>query len=158
VATSVVRPIGRAVAGAVIVAALSVGCSGGPNLVTVEGTVYVDGTPVQTGETVTGYVILHADPARGNMNGEDVKATIGPDGRYTIYTRDKQGASPGWYFVTVDLARTNPNDPYDYKAMVSEKYLHKTKSGLAFEVVSNPEKDRYDIRLESIGSKEKKGK
>jgi hypothetical protein len=138
--------------------ALTTGCSGGPQLVTVEGTVYLDGVPVQTGETVTGYVVFHADPARGNSNMEDVKGDIRPDGRYTIYTRDKKGASPGWYFVTVDLARTNPKDPYDYKAMVSETYLDKRKSGLEFEVVNNPEPGRYDIRLESIGSKEKKGK
>jgi len=86
---------------------------------------------------------------------EDVKGDIGPDGRYTVYTRDKKGAAPGWYFVTVDLARTNPKDPYDYKAMVSEKYLDKAKSGLAFEVIKNPEPGRYDIRLESAGQTKK---
>lgn len=130
--------------------ALVAGCSGGPNLAPVEGTVYLDDAPVQTGETVTGYVVFHADPARGNNNMEDVKGDIGPDGRYMIYTRDKKGALAGWYFVTVDLARTNPKDPYDYKAMASEKYLDKTKSGLAFEVVKNPEPGRYDIRLPSL--------
>jgi hypothetical protein len=95
--------------------------------------------------------VFHADPGRGNANMEDVKGDIGPDGRYVIYTRDKKGAAPGWYFVTVELARTNPKDPYDYKAMVPEKYLDKAKSGLAFEVVKSPEPGRYDIRLPSIG-------
>ena len=144
----------RAVIGAAAVVALAAGCGGGgPNLVGVEGTVYLDGAPVQTGETVTGYVVFHADPARGNTNMEDVKGDIGPDGKYVIYTRDQKGTTPGWYFVTVDLARTNPKDPYDYKPMVSEKYLDKAKSGLAFEVVKSPEPGRYDIRLESIGKK-----
>ena len=133
--------------------ALVAGCSSGLNLAPVEGTVYLDGEPVKAGENVTGYVVFHADPARGNKNMEDVKGDIGPDGRYTIYTRDKEGALAGWYFVTVDLARTNPKDPYDYKAMVSEKYLDKTKSGLAFEVIPNPEPGRYDIKLESVGKK-----
>jgi hypothetical protein len=143
------RPVRRALAGIVAAATLAAGCGGGPTLHPVEGTVYLDGNPVQTGETVTGYVVFHADPARGNTNMEDTKAEIGPDGRYTIYTRDKKGAPPGWYFVTVDLARTNPKDPYDYKPMVSARYLDKAKSGLAFEVVSGPEAGRYDIRLEA---------
>jgi hypothetical protein len=137
-------------AAAVLVVA---GCSSGPTLHPVEGTVFLDGEPVKAGENVTGYVVLHADPARGNTNMEDVKADIRPDGRFTIYTRDKQGALAGWYFVTVDLARTNPKDPYDYKPMVSEKYLDKKKSGLEFEVVPSPEAGRYDIKLESVGKK-----
>jgi len=142
--------------GAVVLAtavALVAGCNGGPNLSPVEGTVFLDGEPVKAGENVTGYVVFKADPARGNTNMEDVKGDIGPDGRYTIYTRDKKGASAGWYFVTVDLARTNPKDPYDFKAMVPEKYVDPTKSGLAFEVVTRPELGRYDIKLESVGKK-----
>jgi len=152
---SVARPVRRALAGVAAAAALIAGCGGGSTLHPVEGTVYLDGNPVQAGETVTGYVVFHADTARGNNNMEDTKGDIGPDGRYVVYTRDKKGAPTGWYFVTVDLARTNPKDPYDYKAMVSEKYLDKKKSGLEFEVVPNPTKDRYDIRLETIGAKGK---
>lgn len=143
-------PTSRALTVAVAVIALAGGCSSGPTLHTVEGTVYLDDAPVQTGETVTGYVVFKADPARGNNNMEELKGDIGPDGKYVVYTRDKKGAAPGWYFVTVDLARTNPKDPYDYKAMVSEKYLDKKTSGLEFEVVKNPQPGRYDIRLPSL--------
>ena len=114
---------------------------------------FLDGNPVQTSETLTGYVVLHADAARGNTIGEDVKGDIGPDGKFTVYTRDKKGAAPGWYFVTVELARTNPKDPYDYKAVIDEKYLDRKKSGLAFEVVPSPEAGRYDIKVESIKKK-----
>src|SRR5262249_56616160 len=118
----------------VFVAAVALtGCSSGPKLVKVEGKVYVDDALVQTGPTVTGYVVFHADAARGNTNLEDTKAEIGPDGTYTVYTQDKDGAPVGWYFVTVDLARTNPNDPYEYKPIVSERYLDKPKSRLAFD-------------------------
>lgn len=143
----------RGLAGALAAAALAAGCSGGPVLHPVEGTVYVDGNPVQAGERLTGYVVLHADPARGNTNMEETKADIGPDGRYTVYTRDKQGAPPGWYFVTVELARTNPKDPYDFEPLVDAKYMDKKKSGLEFEVVAKPAKDRYDIRLEGLPAK-----
>lgn len=149
------RPVRRALTGVAAACALVAGCGGGPTLQTVEGTVYVDGAPVQTGETVTGYVVFRADPARGNTNMEDTKGDIGPDGKYTIYTRDKKGAPTGWYFVTVDLARTNPKDPYDYKPMIPESFLDPSKSGLAFEVVKDPKPGRYDIQLPGIGPKGK---
>jgi hypothetical protein len=146
------RAVRRALAGVFAAAALA-GCSGGTVLHPVEGTVYLDGNPVQAGERLTGYVVLHADPARGNTNLEDTKGDIGPDGRYTIYTRDQKGAPPGWYLVSVDLARTNPNDPYDYKPLVAAKYLDQRKSGLEFEVVAKPEPGRYDIRLDGLPPK-----
>ena len=146
---SAIRSRGRAslllvLAGAIVAA----GCSQGPKLVMVRGTVYLNGKPVQAGETVTGYVVFHADPAKGNTTMEDVKANIEADGSYRLYTRDKEGAPLGWYFVTVELARTSPQDPYDYKAIISERYLDKTKSNLAFEVVAKPEPGRYDVKLE----------
>src|SRR5262249_756139 len=129
---------------------LSAGCADkGPKLVPVEGKVYVDDQPVQTGERVTGYVVFHADQSKGNTNMEDIKATIGPDGSYKIYTRDKEGAPLGWYKVTVDLAQTNPKDPYDYKPIVPARFLEKDKSGLAFEVIEKPEPGRYDIKVPS---------
>jgi hypothetical protein len=128
-------------------AVLAAGCRKGPKLVPVVGKVYLKGAPVQTGETVTGFVVFHADPARGNKNLEDVKATIEADGTYRVHTRDKEGALPGWYFVTVELARTNPKDPYDHKPMIPERYVDKTKSKLEFEVVDSPEPGRYDIKL-----------
>jgi hypothetical protein len=133
---------------ALSLAVFAAGCASGPKLVRVEGKVYLNDAPVQTGDTVTGYVVFHADPARGNKNLEDVKGTIEADGSYRISTRNKEGTLPGWYFVTVELARTNPKDPYDYKAMIPDRYLDKTKSKLAFEVVENPEAHRYDIKLE----------
>jgi hypothetical protein len=148
----------RAAIALAVAAVLAAGCEGGPNLAPVEGTVFLDGSPVQAGETVTGYVVLHADPARGNTSMEDAKATIGPDGKFAIYTRDKPGAGPGWYFVTVELARTNPNNPYDFKTLIDEKYLDKAKSGLAFEVVPKPEPGRYDIRLDGLSAAKRKGK
>lgn len=148
--TNPLRPAAVALAAA---AALVAGCGGGPTLHPVEGTVYLDGNPVPASETLTGYVVLHADPARGNTNGEDVKGDIGPDGRFTVHTRDKKGVAPGWYFVTVELARTNPKDPYDYKGLIDDKYLDKKKSGLAFEVIPSPEPGRYDIKVESVKKK-----
>jgi hypothetical protein len=148
------RSIGRFALRLVPAAALAVavglaaGCGrGGPRLVPVEGKVFVNDQPVQAGETVKGYVVLHPDQSKGNMTQEHVSATINPDGSFKVVTRDREGAPTGSYKVTVDLAKTNPKDPYDYKALIEGKYLEKDKSGLVFEVVENPEPGRYDIKI-----------
>ena len=130
---------------------LAAGCGGGPKLVPVEGKVFVNDQPVQAGETVKGYVVLHPDQTKGNTTQEQVSAEIGPDGSFKVLTRDKEGAPPGWYKVTVDLAKTNPKDPYDYKALIDGKYLEKEKSGIVFDVIENPEPGRYDIKLPGKG-------
>jgi hypothetical protein len=126
---------------------LVVGCGGGPKLVKVQGKVYVDGHLVEGSETVKGYVVFHPDQSKGNKTQEVVQGTIGADGTYNVFTRDKEGAPLGWYKVTVDLADTKADDPYFYKARIDQKYLEKDKSELVFEVVENPEPGRYDLKL-----------
>jgi hypothetical protein len=131
---------------------LSGGCgAGGPRFVPVKGKVtYSNGEPVEAGERLTGFVVFHADPGKGNTSGELAQGSIQPDGSFTLMTRDKEGAVLGWYKVTVDIARTNPKDPYDYKPLVPPRYLEKDKSGITFEVVENPEPGRYDIKVEKL--------
>ena len=131
--------------------ALAGGCgAGGPKFAPVKGKVtYADGTPIEAGERLTGYVVFHADAAKGNKTGEVAQGQIQPDGSFSLLTRDKEGAFVGWYKVTVDVARTNPKDPYDYKRKVADRYVEKDQSGLAVEVVDSPEPGRYDLRVKS---------
>jgi hypothetical protein len=150
------RPVGgaapRLIAAGLLVGSLlaAAGCGGkGVKLVPVDGRVYLDDQPIQAGETLTGYVVFHADPAKGNASQEHVQGEIGPDGTYRLMVRDRDGAPPGWYKVTVDVARTNPKDPYDYKRQVADRFLEKDRSGLAVEVVEDPEPGRYDLRVKS---------
>lgn len=146
------RSIGRLSAAALAVAlGLAAGCGGGPKIVPVEGKVYLNDQLVQTGETVTGYVILHPDQSKGNLTQDYVKADIASDGSFKVYAGPKEGAPPGWYKVTVDLAKTNPKDPYDYKPLTDDKYKEKDRSGIVFEVIENPEPGRYDIKLPGKG-------
>ena len=112
---------------------------------------FVNDQPVQAGETVKGYVVLHPDQTKGNTTQEQVSAEIGPDGSFKVLTRDKEGAPPGWYKVTVDLAETKASDPYYFRKKILDKYYEKDKSGIAFEVVENPEPGRYDLKLKGIG-------
>jgi len=130
---------------------LAAGCGGGAKLVPVEGKVFVNDQPVQAGETVKGYVVLHPDQSKGNLTQEHVSAEIGPDGSFKVVTRDKEGAPPGWYRVTVDLAETKASDPYYFKKKIPDKYYEKDKSGLVFEVVEKPEPGRYDLKLSGLG-------
>jgi hypothetical protein len=131
--------------------ALTAGCGGGPKLLPVEGKVLVNDQPVPAGDTVKGYVVLHPDQSKGNMTQDHVKADIGPDGSFKAFAGPKEGVPPGWYKVTVELARTNPNNPYDFKTLIDTKYMEKDKSGLVFEVVENPEPGRYDLKLKGTG-------
>jgi hypothetical protein len=130
---------------------LAAGCGGGPKFVPVEGKVFIDNQTVQAGETLKGYVVLYPDQSKGNLTQEYVKGDVGPDGSFKVFTGAREGAPPGSYKVTVDLARTNPNNPYDYKALIDGKYLEKEKSGIVFDVIENPEPGRYDIKLPGKG-------
>lgn len=144
------RAAARLVPGAVFgwLLVLAAGCgSGGQKLVKVKGKVYVGDKLAKTGEYATGNVVFHPDTSKGNTTQELVKASIEPDGSYKLFTRDKEGAPPGWYTVTVDLADTDPKDPYKFKMQVAEKYMYHDKSGLSIEVVENPEPGRYDLKL-----------
>lgn len=130
---------------------VAVGCSGGPKLYPVQGKVYIDDQLVETGETVTGYVVLYPDQAKGNLTQEHVQGNIGPDGSFKVFAGPKEGAPPGWYKVRVDVADTKPSDPYYFKRRTPEKYNEKDKSGIVFEVVENPEPGRYDLKLPGRG-------
>lgn len=125
------------------------GCGGGPKLVKVQGKVYLDDQPVAGSDALKGYVVFHADKEKGNTSQEVVQGAIGEDGTYVLFTREKEGATPGWYKVTVDLAETKANDPYYYKPKVDDKYLDLNKSGLVMEVIESPEAGRYDLKLPS---------
>jgi hypothetical protein len=135
--------------------ALAGGCgAGGPKFAPVKGKVaYADGSPVEAGERLTGYVVFHADSSKGNATGEVAQGQIQPDGSFSLLTRDKEGAFVGWYKVTVDIARTNPKDPYDYKPLIPERYKAPDKSGLTAEVVETAEPGRYDLKVEKLPGK-----
>lgn len=130
---------------------LAVGCSSGPKLYPVEGKVYIDDKLVQTGETVAGYVVLYPDQSKGNLTQEQVQAYIGADGSFKVFAGPKEGAPPGVYKVTVDIADTKASDPYYFKKKIPDRYYEKDKSGIVWEVVENPEPGRYDLKLPGRG-------
>src|SRR5262245_41755690 len=120
------------------------GCGrSGPKLVPVEGKVTLaDGTPV-----AYGHVVLHPDAGRGNSSKELPQGTI-RNGSYAIMTGALKGAPVGAYKVSVEAAKeVDPNNPYFTEWLADEKYVDPNRSGLAVEVVANPEPGRYDFKL-----------
>ena len=123
--------------------ALAGGCGAG-SLVPVKGKVTVDGTPLTTGS-----LVFKPDAAKGNASQVDSSAEISADGSYSLFTRQKEGAPPGWYKVgVVAQGPANPADPYSpQKSLIAERYNNAESSGVAVEVVASPAAEAYDLRL-----------
>ena len=106
---------------------------------------FKDGTPLPRGT-----VIFAPDGAKGNNSLHEPRGTIGPDGTYQVRsTPTLEGASPGWYVVTVisqqpyDESKSSWDPPW----LINRKYGNRQTSGLATEVVAKPESGRYDFQL-----------
>lgn len=130
---------------AAVTAVVVAGCSRGPTLVPVQGVVLLDGAPLKGGPRC--YVVYVPDPKKGNESPHEPKATIGEDGKYSITTVDKIGATPGWYKVRVEAADVvDPKNPYFTNWLAPARYADPKTSGLEVEV---KEGAAYDLKLKS---------
>jgi len=127
-----------------IVAAVICGCgsSGAGRLVPVAGKVTVDGKPLSTGS-----LVFKPDAAKGNASKFEPSGTIGSDGTYSLFTKEKPGAPIGWYKVGIVAQQASANDPYVMKSLVPERYNDADSSGLEIEVVASPVSGAYDLKL-----------
>jgi hypothetical protein len=106
--------------------------------------VTLDGAPLATGS-----LTYKPDAAKGNTSSLEPAATIGSDGSYTLYTKEKPGAPPGWYKVRVVAeGPANPADPYaPVKSLIPARWNDAETSGLTVEVVASPPAGAYDLKL-----------
>jgi hypothetical protein len=126
-----------------IVLAGLVGCGrSGPTLVPVEGQVTFQGQPLKTGS-----LLFQPDAAKGNSSTLTPSGTIGPDGRYKLYTQERPGAPPGWYKVGIVAQEAPPNDPYAMRSLIPQRYGDPQTSGISIEVSANAAAGAYDIKL-----------
>jgi hypothetical protein len=117
----------------------------GVKLVAVQGKVTVGGKLLHKG-----HVMLYPDASRGNASMDLPRAMIDAEGNYSIKTNLKDGVAPGWYLVAVTAAdQPDPKNAYKFKHLLPERYLEKSTSKLAYEVVENPEAGRYDLNLDA---------
>jgi hypothetical protein len=133
---------------------LAMGCgdeSGVGKTFPVTGTITLDGQPLVAKTTV---VLFKPDGARGNASAFEPTGTVDGQGRYTLFTKGKKGAPPGWYKVAVTAHEGRSEHPKGTlrhrpvaHAVIPGKYGQPEISDLSIEVVENPPPGAYDLRL-----------
>src|SRR4051812_344013 len=73
----------------------------------VSGKVTVNGQPLVVKSAV---VLFKPNAAKGNTSSFEPTGTVDSSGNYTLYTKTKRGAPPGWYKVLV-TAVADPTPP-----------------------------------------------
>ena len=116
------------------------------NRVPVEGRVmFADGKALHRGT-----VIYTPDGAKGNVSQHEPRGAIQEDGTYKLSTTERlNGVAPGWYVVTIiaqepyDESKSSWDPPW----IIHKRYGNRQTSGLAVEVVEQPEAGRYDFKV-----------
>jgi hypothetical protein len=136
------------------VVVLALGCGEGSGVgptFSVSGAITLDGRPLVARTTV---VLFKPDRTKGNASAFEPTATVDGQGRYTLFTKGKRGAPPGWYQVVVTAHEGRSEHPKASglhrqvaHALVPGKYGQPELSNLAIEVVENPDPGTYDLRL-----------
>lgn len=122
------------------------------------GTIYpVEGRVLQNAEPIkvrSGFVVLKPDTARGNTTSFEPAGTIDADGRYTIYTKQRSGAPPGWYKVVLTASGESVNPPPGQsstrpvpKSLLPASYGKEESTPLSIEVVASPSEGAYDLEI-----------
>jgi predicted small secreted protein len=140
-------------AAVLLLAGLAAGCgddSGVGKTYPVEGKVTIESTPL-TAESTT--ILFKPDAARGNSSSFEPVGTVDEAGNYTVETRGKRGAPPGWYKVIVTALAEDPVHPKTAKrrpvaqSLVPARYGQAQTTDLAVEVVEKPAAGAYDLKL-----------
>lgn len=128
---------------ALLLGLLAYGCGGVGTCYPVSRKVRIDDKPIRG---KAGAVLLKPDASKGNKSLFDAMGTIDGEGNYTVATRGKHGAPPGWYKVVVTVVQPNPGEAFD-TPLVKPDYRSEQKTPLAFEVVASPAAGAYDLNL-----------
>lgn len=135
------------------IAALGCGDSSGVGrTLPVSGKVIFNDAPLTAKTTI---VVFKPDASRGNSSPYEPTGTVDSDGNYTLTTKGKSGAPPGWYKVVVtareETEPVHPKAPKQHrpvaKSLLPAKYGQAETSGLSIEVVEKPSIGAYDLKL-----------
>ena len=111
-------------------------------VVPVKGKVAVNGKALKTGS-----ITFWPDESKGNKSQFEAGGTIGEDGSYELFTKERKGAPPGAYKVTI-VAQEIPDATKPEKAppsLVPAVYNDKKTTTLTKEVVESPAAGAYDF-------------
>ena len=139
---------------ALLGALLAAGCGDAPGvgkLFPVAGRITVNGEPLVA---PTAMILFKPDAGRGNQSPFEPAGTPDAEGRYTLSTRGKPGAPPGWYKVIVTATTLEADAPQGKRAgrphpksLAPAKYGQAHTTDLAVEVVESPAPGAYDLKL-----------
>jgi hypothetical protein len=119
----------------------------------VSGKVLLNGEPL-VAKTTT--ILLKPDTAKGNTTSFEPAASVDSSGNYTVFTKKKRGAPPGWYKVIVTATATESPAPASKRplkqrplpeSLVPGKYAQAATTPLQIEVVESPAAGAYDLVL-----------
>jgi hypothetical protein len=110
----------------------------------VTGKISYHGQPLQTG-----LIVFTPDTSRGASGGMAV-GQIRADGTYTLQTGEAQGASPGWYRITVAAVSPTATPAYGQAfpipySLIPEKYRDPDLSSLASEIKPKANTNDFDL-------------
>ena len=136
-------------------AAFASGCgdaSGVGRTFPVAGKVTFNNTPWTAKNTV---ILCTPDAARGNTGRFEPTGSVDADGNFTLTTKGKRGAPPGWYKVVVsareEAAAVHPKGPQRHRpvsgSLLPAKYGQAQTTDLSIEVVERPAPGAYDLKL-----------
>jgi hypothetical protein len=142
---------------ALVLTLLAPGCgdsSGVGKTLPVRGKITLNNEPLVAESTV---VLFKPDAARGNSSPFEPAGSVDAEGNYTLVTKGRSGAPPGWYKVIVTAAEAPKGDPKGPRrqrplprSLVPARYGQAKTTDLAIEVVENPADGAYDLKLTSV--------
>jgi hypothetical protein len=131
---------------AALLAIALVGCddSGGSSkLVPVKGKVTLGDQPLTRGS-----VSFRLQDAPEGGTSPEPYGSIGSDGTYTLFTKQKEGAPIGKYWVIVESTEApTEGATVTPKSLINPRYADPEAKLLTVEVVEKPEPGQYDLRL-----------
>jgi len=117
----------------------------------VSGKITVDDEPFTAQSTI---LVFKPDASKGNSSPFEPTGSVDAEGVYTLKTKSKKGAPPGWYKVVVtareEAATVHPKSPKHRptsKSLVHARYGQEKTTPLRVEVVEKPEPGAYDLKL-----------
>jgi hypothetical protein len=117
----------------------------------VSGSVTLGDEPLAAESAV---VLFKPDVSRGNSSPFEPTGNVDKDGHYSLSTKGKRGAPPGWYKVIVTAVGSSVEYPKGPKqghphprSLVPARYGQAKTTDLAVEVVPEPAPGAYDIHL-----------
>ncbi len=118
----------------------------------VSGKITLVNEPLTARNTV---VLFLPDASKGNSSPFEPTGTVDEEGNYSMQTKGKKGAPPGWYKVVItardESAIEHPKSQKNHRpvarSLIPAKYGQEKTSGLSVEVVENPAPGAYDLKL-----------